>query len=287
MTAKNSHLPFPIQLLAIALAYFVSGKLGLLLAIPPGYATAVWPPSGFALAGVLLFGYRVWPGVLLGSFLVNITVSFDASTTQAILKSLTLAASIGLGAALQALAGASLIRRIVGFPNPLVREKDILVFLVLGGPLSCLVNATWGVTTLFTGGAIPLSSFAYSWFTWWVGDTIGALIFAPLILVWTAGPDRSIWQKRRVTLTLPLAVTFALAVVIFVYVSAREQARIHLDFERRVTALIHDLRIGFDGYQDVLHAIERHFATTSSVTHSDFRAFVQGAFERHPGIQAL
>ncbi len=61
----------------LMLAYLLTGQLGLLLAIPPGYATAIWPPSGIALAGVLLFGYRVWPGILVGSFLINVQIHFD------------------------------------------------------------------------------------------------------------------------------------------------------------------------------------------------------------------
>jgi len=60
-----------LQITGIAIAYAVTGKLGLLLAIPPGYATAIWPPSGIALVALLVYGYRAWPGVLLGSFLVN------------------------------------------------------------------------------------------------------------------------------------------------------------------------------------------------------------------------
>ena len=60
-----------LQILGLAVAYFITGKLGNYLAVPPNYATAIWPPSGIALAGILLYGYRVWPGILLGAFLVN------------------------------------------------------------------------------------------------------------------------------------------------------------------------------------------------------------------------
>ena len=91
-----------VQIIAVSLAYFLAGKASLLLAIPPGYATAVWPAAGFALASVLLFGYRVLPGVVIGSFLVNIGISFDSSSREAILLSMLLATSIGIGAALQA-----------------------------------------------------------------------------------------------------------------------------------------------------------------------------------------
>ena len=66
----------------LAIAYIMAGKLALLLAIPPGYATAIWPAAGVALAAILLFGYRVAPGVILGSFVVNIGTSFDASVPR-------------------------------------------------------------------------------------------------------------------------------------------------------------------------------------------------------------
>src|SRR2546429_6637117 len=91
-----------VELIAIAAAYYAVGRLGLLLAIPPGYATAVWPASGIALAGTLLFGYRVWPGILLGSFLINLRTSLDTTSTASILNTTALAASIGMGASLQA-----------------------------------------------------------------------------------------------------------------------------------------------------------------------------------------
>ena len=130
---------------AMAAAYYVVGRLGLLLAIPPGYATAVWPASGIALAGTLLFGYRVWPGILLGSFLINLRTSLDTTSTASILNTTVLAASIGMGASLQAIVGAFLIRRFTQYPTAFVEARDIIKFLLLGAPVSCLVNATWGV----------------------------------------------------------------------------------------------------------------------------------------------
>src|SRR5258706_9563713 len=101
---RNSPLKYLLQILAMALAYYVSGRLALLLAIPPGYATAVWPAAGIALAGVLLFGNRVWPSIWLGSFLINVWTSLDIQSGPAIAKSVMLAGTLGLGASLQALA---------------------------------------------------------------------------------------------------------------------------------------------------------------------------------------
>lgn len=142
------------ELLLMAAAYYVVGRLGLLLAIPPGYATAVWPASGIALAGTLLFGYRVWPGTLLGPFLVNVWTSLDTTSMASISKSVFLATSIGMGASVQAVVGAFLVRRFVGYPTSLVAEHDVVKFLALGGPVSCLVSATFGVTSLLLGGVI-------------------------------------------------------------------------------------------------------------------------------------
>src|SRR4249920_1262397 len=90
----------------LAVVYFAAAKVSLLLAIPPGYATTVWPPSGIALAAVLMLGNRVWPGIWIGAALVNFTVN----------PSLLLAALIGCGNTLEALVGATLIRRYIGVP---------------------------------------------------------------------------------------------------------------------------------------------------------------------------
>ena len=87
MNVGRTGWPLSVSILVLAFVYFIGGRLGLLLAIPPGYATAVWPASGVALAALLLYGYRLWPGVLLGSFFVNILISFDGSTLLSIVWS--------------------------------------------------------------------------------------------------------------------------------------------------------------------------------------------------------
>jgi integral membrane sensor domain MASE1 len=94
---ESRPLPRIVSLLLIGVACYSFGRLGLLLAIPPGYATAVWPASGIALAGTLLWGNRVWPGIVLGSFCVNVGTSFDPESAQTIIRSLALALGIGVG----------------------------------------------------------------------------------------------------------------------------------------------------------------------------------------------
>ena len=137
------------QILALAVSYYLTGQLGLLLAIPPGYAMAILAGVRHCLAAVLLFGYRVWPGIVLGSLLINVPTSWDSSTPTKLLIVLALPLGISVGAAAQVIVGASSVRRYVGFPNPLNRERLVTMFLVLAGPVNCLINATVGVTLLW------------------------------------------------------------------------------------------------------------------------------------------
>src|SRR5262245_60622596 len=135
--------------LLLAATYGVVGRASVLLAIPPGYATPIWPAAGVALAALLIGGSRLWPGILMGSFLVNASRLIPGVPIG---RSLLIAFAIAVGASLQALLGARLIRRFVGLPTELVREADIWKFLALGGPLSCVVSASIGVATLAAGG---------------------------------------------------------------------------------------------------------------------------------------
>src|SRR5215813_6550753 len=133
------------RIFATAIIYWIAGKLAVQMAIPPGYATAVWPAAGLALACVLIWGRRVVPGVLLGSILVNFNTSFDASSLLTMLRSIITVLGIGTGASLQAWLGAHLIRRYIDYPSPLEEWKDIWRFVILGGPVACVISPSFGV----------------------------------------------------------------------------------------------------------------------------------------------
>ncbi len=275
------------EVLGLAAAYFATAKISLLLAIPPGYATAVWPPAGIALAMVLLFGNRIWPGVWLGSFLANVPTSFDASSSTTLFLSLLLPTGIALGAALQAVFGAALIRRYAGGPNSLVDEHSVIKFLILGGPVGSLVNCSVGVGCLLLAGSIHWNDAPFSWFTWWGGDTIGVLVFAPLLLIWALPSSTAPSHRRRLAVTLPMAVMFALTVGLFAYVKDREQNRIRLEFEHQAGDLSRTLKDNFDDDVEVTRALGSFYASEATVDEPKFRRFVEDFLPRHPGIQAL
>ena len=276
----------PAKLAVIAAAYYVVGRLGLLLAIPPGFATAVWPASGVALAGTLLFGYRVWPGILLGSFLVNIWTFVRIPGTEVVLHGPVLAASIGLGASLQALAGAFLIRRLVGYPTAFTGVRDIIKCLLLGGPISCLTNATWGVTSLLLAGVIQPVDYPFQWWTWWVGDAIGVVTFTPLVLIWAARPA-VVSRRRQMSVSVPLCLAFTLVVILFVMTNAWEQDRIKFEFEHRTTQIADQLQESFDNYFDVLRSVENIYASSLPINRQQYKTFVSRWFSRYPGIRAI
>ncbi len=275
-----------LRILLVAFAYYLTGRLGLLLAIPPGYATAVWPPSGIALVSILAWGYRVSPGILAGSLLINIATSFDGSSWTTILASGSVAAGIGLGASLQAAAGTFLIRRFVGFPNSLVREQDVVRFLLLGGPVACLVSATMGITGLWAAGMIPASGIAFNWWTWWVGDTIGVLVCAPLVLIWTATP-REIWKQRRISVGIPLCGLFGLAIFFFARISAWEQEELRVEFNNRADVEANKVRESFENHLDILYSLSGLYEAFREVGEQEFAVFAEREIRQHPGIQAL
>ncbi len=172
-----------IRIVILATGYSLTGIVGLSLAIPPGYATAVWPPSGIALAALLLWGPRTWPGIWVGSLLVNVAVALTTVQLDLNLTSLLVAASIATGSTLQALAAAIVLQRWVGVEKLFESGSAALAFTGIAAA-GCLLASTWGSTTLLVAGALDASSYLDSWETWWLGDLIGVLVFAPVFLTW-------------------------------------------------------------------------------------------------------
>jgi signal transduction histidine kinase/ActR/RegA family two-component response regulator len=173
--------------------YLASAKLGLSLATSAEQVSAVWPPTGIALAALVLLGYRAWPAIMLGAFLANFTTHESFAT----------ALGIAAGNTLEAVAGAWLLQRIAQFDASLARLKDVLALIVLAAGVSTALAATVGVTSLCLGGAQPWSSFGSLWGVWWLGDAMGDLIIAPLLLTWATDFGR---PKRVAEATVLLAI---------------------------------------------------------------------------------
>lgn len=161
---------------ATAAVYFAAGKLGLSMAFVHPSSTAVWPPAGIVLAALLALGYRVWPGVALGAFLVNVT------TAGSIWTSLGIAA----GNTLEGLAGAYLISRFANGAKCFERVQDTFKFALLAGLVCTTISASFGTTVLALGGFARWADYKPIWLTWWLGEATGAVIVTPLLLLWRA-----------------------------------------------------------------------------------------------------
>jgi diguanylate cyclase (GGDEF)-like protein len=157
----------------LAAVYFAAGKLGLSMAFVHPSSTAVWPATGITLAAFLILGYRVWPGVFVGAFLVNIT------TAGSVLTSL----GVATGNTLEGLAAAYLVLRFAKGRNAFDRTGDTFLFAGLC-LASATVAATIGVTSLALGGYAPWSHYGAIWSTWWLGDAVGDILVAPFLLLW-------------------------------------------------------------------------------------------------------
>ncbi len=230
-----------IRTLAIAVAYIALGWLGIQLMTPPEYATALFPPAGLALAALLAGGLRFWPGIGLGAFLFNLWF-VTATGTGISAKVIALAAWISLGAILQAVIGTLLIRRWVRAPDLHSDAGDVLRFLALGGPLACGIAPLVGVAGLGLAGAMPREELLYTTWTWWIGDSIGVIIFAPLILMlqqwrWASAE----WRRRVWIVAVPTLCATALVITAFLWTRAADQRhrREHLEHTAEmITALL-------------------------------------------------
>ncbi len=172
--------------LAVCAAYVMAAKLSLRLASVHPSVSPVWPPTGIAVAALVVLGLRFWPAIFAGAFLVNIT------TAGSVLTSL----GIATGNTLEAVLGSFLVIRFAGGPHVFEKSWDILRFALYAGILSTAIAATFGATSLTLGGFAPWNQYGLIWRTWWLGDAAGAFIFAPFLLLWISKP-RLDWSARQ------------------------------------------------------------------------------------------
>jgi len=194
-----------VAILLLAGVYLAAGSFGLSLAKINPSASAVWPPTGIALAALLLGGYRLWPGVFVGAFLVNFHVQGSFLT----------ASGIGLGNTLEAFCGAWLVQRFAQGTKSFDHTKTIFQFILLAAIGSTTISATIGVTTLSLSSLAKSNTIWTVWATWWLGDMVGDLIVAPLLLIWIRKPIPPWKPKAVLEAALLLLVIIAVAQLVF------------------------------------------------------------------------
>lgn len=187
------------EFVLLTAVYVVAGKLGLRLAFVHASATAVWAPTGIALAALVLRGLGLWPAVLLGAFLVNVTTEGSVATSV----------GIAVGNTLEAVAGAFLVNRYARGRFAFERSRDVFRFAAFAALGSTTISASGGVGSLWLGGFLDPARSGTVWLTWWLGNMVADVVLAPVIMLWFTHP-RPRWSARQ---TLEVA-GIAFAVVI-------------------------------------------------------------------------
>jgi len=270
--------------LGLTVAYAVSGKLALLLAIPPGYASPIFPPAGIAVAAMLIAGRATLPSVFLGSFLLNAWTAYSLGHGS---HGTPLAVAVAIAAAstLQAAFGGTVLRRTIGYPAPLDNGRDLSRFLLLS-PFFCLTSASLSLAGLSALGQVKWPDLATNWICWWTGDTLGVLLMLPLMLI-AAGKPRGLWRSRALPVAVPMLLFFGLFVAIFVRVSRWEQDEALLEFRLLSQEIVDKIHSGLAEQEIFLAQLERSFSGPAAVSRADFRHLAQNLLQRFSTIQAV
>jgi len=185
-------------------AYFLTGRIELSLNPVDTFATLLWLPSGIALAALFLYGYRLWPVVMLAAFAVNVSIG------AGVMVSLGMAA----GETLQALGGAYFLKKYTDFSPTLARLHDGM-WLIAVAFVGTAISSTIVVASVWLGGAAGAYGAGALWGSWWIGCALGTLIVAPLVLKWLSAPLFKRTPLQYIELCAVVAAVLATAVFVF------------------------------------------------------------------------
>lgn len=197
-------LVYLAKILLLAVIYHLAVRVGLSLAFVQANTSPVWPPTGIAIAALLLFGLELWPGVALGVFAGSLLTGAPPA----------LAAGMSIGNSLEALAAAFALKRFFNFQNSLERTRDVVAFALVS-LFATTISATIGTLTLMLTGNGEWPAFGAIWATWWIGDLLGALVVAPILLVWLSPSSFNITRKRYLEGAIVLGFTTLVTLYVF------------------------------------------------------------------------
>ncbi|GAB2880513.1 hypothetical protein GCM10027046_05760 [Uliginosibacterium flavum] len=267
----------------LALTYVGGGALALLVALPPGFVSPLFPPAGIALAAVLVYGWRVSVGLYVGAVLVQYMAHIHAG---AITIHPTMLVLGGFGPLAQALAGAWLMRWLKIWPGGLDSPRCTLLFVCVAAPLSSLISASVATPVLFAAGASNWTLAFTNWSAWWAGDTLGVLLFTPICLAIIGLPVQN-WRGRGRSVALPLLICAQVLAGALMFVHQREKNRIADEFQRNAEHLANTLQARLAAQTDMLMAVERFTSVSQKFSREDWKLVTTPWLERYPGTQNL
>jgi len=271
-----------------AVLYAATGWLSLQICIPPDYVSLMFLPAGVALGMALTLGVWALPGVALGSLAVQWMAGQQAGLEGGLSWTMLMSP---LGAALQAHLGAWLARRWVGYPDPVETPHRVTLLLLVVGPLSTLVNASLSVPMLVLSGLIPVSEALFSWWTWWLGDAVGAVLGLPLLLVFLGQPAAA-WRSRRLSVAMPLLLALLVVGAVVYETKTWEDQRIRSQLSQYAQEQGGLLQRRLDAQNDSVQAIARVMQISRTApelsqaeAQTDFSITVRHWLDRYSGTQ--
>ena len=281
-TASEPSAHWAAAFVVTAVSYVLVGMASLALAIPPGYASPLYPAAGIAMASALMYGWRMLPAVALGAFTVTLTL--NAGQTPSALAGFVMPLTIGVGAALQAFVGMVLVKRHSRQPLTLTEPRDVAVFLG-ASVLSCMLSATVGNFGLWLTHTVPAANLPISVAIWWIGDLLGVLIGTPILLT-LFGRPRDAWAPRRMSVGLTLTLVTALLALGIRQVVGWSNERVRSGFDRDAAAATLVLAAQLDLPLHSLEALRGVFIASEDVTRAEMRLASQ-SWLRSGVLQAM
>lgn len=264
--------------------YATLGLGTLFLAQMSGLASPVWPAAGVAFVAALRWGWRALPGIFLGSFGVN--AFWLPRLNEPPPQNWFMAAAIGIGAVLGAAGGAALVQRFVGPVRRLDTPRAVILTLALGGLLATMIAPTFGVGAQLATGLLSTGQAAFGWLTWWVGDAIGVIAWAPLVLMYLPS-QAQYWSGRRWKIAVPSLLIFGIITSGVVQNAAHERTRLSTAVEQLSDRAGTDLGRTIALHQEALEGVRSLVDATDTLTAEKFDAYTAGVLARLPTLQAL
>ena len=269
-------------ILLTALGYFVAGWVGQIFAVPPGYATVIWPASGVAISACLLFGYTPALGVFLGSALVNISIGYSNSSEIHVLVPMLIAA----GSTLQTLVSYSLVRMMIGRKLEFYNIRHVLSFIVLAGPVGCLVSASIGSMILYNYGIIQSEQVLLNWLSWWLGDSVGVIVVVPWLAV-LFRKQFSVYYDHPIRVFLALFIVFLTTAILSVSTAYFELNKQRQAFESNADLNSTLLSERIKNSVDILYSLAGYVRGSGEITLQEFQDFSDSVMSQDRAIKAL
>ena len=272
--------------LTLALIYALLGIVAIQFSATSGYSSPFYPAAGLAFVAVLLSGARLLPGVVLGALATNIYVAATIDGNLSV-QSITIGSFIAIGVMLQSLLAATLVKRILHNQwRDLENEQVILKFLTLAGPVASLLSASIGTGVLWTYGILTTHTLFFSWCSWWIGDTLGVMLFSPILLV-ILFRKIPLWKKRIKQVLLPSLTLIAITLIACVYVANNEKQQIQQKIAEHGVRINGQLAAQVANYLEIIDSLNNFVLATPNFTQNSFNRFTQNILLAHPDIQGL